>query len=62
MSFQLRRLIGIIAALMGTLVIARNYYRGQPNGLFPFMLLFIGIVYLLLTWGGEQNSQVKKDE
>ena len=55
MSFQGRRLIGIIAMLMGTFIIARNLSRGQPNGLFPFMLLFIGIVYLLLTWGGRQD-------
>ena len=55
MSFQVRRFIGIITTLMGSFIIARNLYRGQPNGLFPFMLLFIGIVYLLLTWGGRQD-------
>ena len=55
MSFQGRRLIGIIATLMGTFIIARNLSRGQPLGLFPFMLLFIGVVYLLLTWGGRQE-------
>lgn len=56
MSFQARRIIGIIATLMGSFIIARNYYRGQPNGLFPFMLLFIGVVYLLLTWGGSEEK------
>jgi hypothetical protein len=57
MSFQARRLIGIIATLMSSIIIARNLYRGQPNGLFPFMLLFIGVVYLLLTWGEGQTKQ-----
>ena len=56
MSFQARRLIGIITFIMGSFIIARNYWRGQPNGLFPFMLLFIGVVYLLLTSGGRQDS------
>jgi hypothetical protein len=52
-----RRLVGIIATLMSSFIIARNLYRGQPNGLFPFMLLFIGVIYLLLTWGEAQNKE-----
>ena len=56
MSYQGRRIIGIIAFLMGSSIVARNLYRGQPNGLFPFMLLFIGVVYLLLTWGGHEDK------
>lgn len=62
MSFQARRIIGIIATLFGLLTIARNYWRGQPNGLFPFMLLFIGVVYLLLTSFGPLDEPVKKKE
>lgn len=56
MNFQVRRLIGVFATSLGILLIARGYWRGQPTGLFPYMLLFIGVIYLLLTWGGRQDG------
>jgi hypothetical protein len=62
MSFQARRLVGIIAFIMGSLILARNFWRGQPNGLFPFMLLFIGVIYLLLTSFGPTDASTEKKE
>lgn len=52
MSPQIRRIIGIVACLLGAVMLVLNMSRGYGIGWRPFALIAIGAIFLMMARSG----------
>ncbi len=52
MSPQIRRIIGLVACLMGAVMLVLNYSKGYGIGWRPFALIILGAIFLMLAKRG----------